>query len=271
METITNFIAADGLAAKIVISVAVLIAGWIVIKVVCMVLKKALDRSALDAVLYPFVLNTTRVVLWLMIILTVLSYLGVPMSAFITAIGAAGVAIALALKDSLSNFAGGILILLSKPFKKGDFIEDLQVSGKVEEINMLYTTIMTNDNKIITMPNGKLANATVINYTKENLRRVDMKFPVAYEADIQKVKELLLTTSSGIEHVLQEPAPFAGVSKYEENAVHFDLYVWCETPYYWDVKYAIQEKMKNVFENAGISVPSPMVDVRIARRDVIRY
>lgn len=266
-----NWMSADGLGPKVAISIAAVLAGWLLIRVICMVLKKALDRSALDAVLYPFVLNTTKVVLWIMILLTLLSYLGVPMSAFITAIGAAGVAIALALKDSLSNFAGGILILLSKPFKKGDFIEDLQVSGKVEAINMLYTTIMTTDNKIITMPNGKLANATVINYTKEDLRRVDMKFPVAYEADVQKVKELLLSTSAGTEYVLKEPAPFAGVSKYEENAVHFDLYVWCETPHYWDVKYAIQEKMKNVFEKAGISVPSPMVDVRIARRDIVRY
>lgn len=271
MEAISNWIANDGLTVKITISIFALFAGWILIKIVCKILKRALDKSAMDAVLYPFVLNTAKVILWLMVILTVLSYLGVPMSAFITAIGAAGIAIALALKDSLSNFAGGILILLSKPFKKGDFIEDLEVSGKVDEINMLYTTILTNDNKIITMPNGKLANATVVNHTKENKRRVDMKFPVAYEADIAKVKALLMETAVNTEGVLSEPAPFAGVSKYEENAVHFDLFVWCETPRYWEIKYAIQEKMKTVFENAGISVPSPVMDVRITKRDVIRY
>ena len=271
MEALSNWTSSGGLSVKIAVSIAALFAAWIVIRVICKIMKKALDKSAMDAVLYPFVLNTAKVVLWLMVILTVLSYLGVPMSAFITAIGAAGVAIALALKDSLSNFAGGILILLSKPFKKGDFIEDLQVSGKVEAINMLYTTIMTTDNKIITMPNGKLANATVINYTKENIRRVDMKFPVSYYADVMKVKTLLLETAASSEYVLADPAPFAGVSKYEENAAHFDLFVWCETPYYWDVKYSIQEKMKNAFENAGISVPSPIVDVRIARRDMIRY
>jgi len=186
--------------------------GYIIISILCKIIWKALEKSKLDEVLHTFIINCIKVVLWILVAITAMSYLGIPIPAFITAIGAAGVAVALALKDSLSNFAGGILIIFSKPFNKGDFIEDYQTSGQVEKIDLLYTTLLTFDNKTITIPNGKLANSTIVNYSRADTRRVDCTFAISFQDDIEKVKDLLQAVAESNPIILREPEYMIGVA-----------------------------------------------------------
>jgi small conductance mechanosensitive channel len=218
------------------IALGIILAGYILIRIICGIIRRGLNKSKLDEALHSFIINCIRIILWIMTIITALDYMGVPISAFLTALGAAGVAVALALKDSLGNFAGGILIILSKPFKKGDYIEDYQTAGQVEKIDLLYTTLVTFDNKVITVPNGKLANSTIVNYTKSDSRRVDCTFSVTYRDDILKVKEILHAVAESNPLIFSEPAPLIGVARQGEGKIEVDLKVWCKTDDYLDVK-----------------------------------
>lgn len=247
------------------ISVLIICGGYIIMKVILRILQKALEHSRMDAVLHAFFVNSARVIMWITILLTALNYLGIPPTAFLTVVGAAGVAVALALKDSLGNFAGGILIIITKPFSKGDFIEDLEISGKVQAIDLLYTTLTTFDNKIITMPNGKLANSTIINYTRAETRRVDCTFTIGYESDIGAVKEILLTVAQSDDRIFREPPPVVGVAGHQDNAVAMDFKVWCKTEDYWDVMYYVQEHVKLAFDAAEVNIPYPQMDVHLKK------
>lgn len=247
------------------IALCIVLVGYIVIRVLCGIIRRALGRSMLDEVLHTFIVNSTKIVLWIMVTITALSYAGIPVSAFLAALGAAGVAIALALKDSLGNFAGGILIILTKPFKKGDYIEDYQAAGLVEKIDLLYTTLLTIDNRVITIPNGKLANSTIVNYSAMKSRRVDCKFSISYQDDITKTKDILLAVVESNPAVYKEPEPFIGVSKQGEWSIEIDLKVWCDTKDFGDVKYYLEEQVKLAFDEAGITIPFPQMEVRLKK------
>lgn len=247
------------------IAFGIILVGYIVVSIVCRIIRKALNRSKLDEVLHTFIINCIKVILWIMIIITALSYIGIPVSAFLAALGAAGVAVALALKDSLGNFAGGILIILTKPFKKGDYIEDYQTAGQVEKIDLLYTTLLTFDNKVITVPNGKLANSTIVNYSSLGLRRVDCNFRVSFQDDIGKVKDVLQAVVESNPRIFKEPDPIIGVSGQSDWSIDLDLKVWCATQDYWDVKYYLGEQVKLAFDEADITIPFPQMEVRLKK------
>lgn len=251
---------------NIAIAAGIVLAGYIVIRILCSIVHKALVKSTLDEVLYPFIINCIKIILWIIVVITALSYLDIPIGALLTALGAAGVAIALALKDSLGNFAGGILIIISKPFKKGDYIEDYQTAGKVEKIDLLYTTLITFDNKVITIPNGKLANSTIVNYTRSESRRVDCVFSVTYQDDIQKVKELLQTVAESNPAIFTEPAPLIGIAKQGEGRIDVDLKVWCSTEDYQEVSYYLQEQVKLAFDEAGVRMAPPQMEVQLKKK-----
>ncbi len=248
------------------IAFGIVLVGYIVISIVSRIIRKALQKSKLDEVLHTFIINCSRIILWIMMIITALSYIGIPVSAFLAALGAAGVAIALALKDSLGNFAGGILIILTKPFKKGDYIEDYQTAGLVEKIDLLYTTLLTFDNKVITVPNGKLANSTIVNFSRLESRRVDCTFSVSYQDDIGKVKSVLQAVVESNPLISKEPAPIIGVSGQREWRIDIDLKVWCATPDYWEVKYYLEEQVKLAFDEADITIPFPQMEVRLKKK-----
>lgn len=243
-----------------------ILAGYIIIRIFCKITRKVLMRSKLDEALHTFVINCIKVILWILILITSLNYFGIPPTAFLTVLGAAGVAIALALKDSLSNFAGGLLIIFTKPFNKGDFIEDYQTSGQVEKIDLLYTTLLTFDNKTITIPNGKLANSTIVNYSRAENRRVDCTFAVSYQDDIEKVKDLLDAVADSCPMVLKEPEKIVGVSGHKEGRLLIDLRVWCKNSDYMDVKYFLEEQVKLAFDEAGVMVPLPQLDVHVSKK-----
>lgn len=251
---------------KIGVALLILLVGYIVIHILIKILKKGIQRTKMDEVLHTFFLNCAKMVLWIILLITTLDYLGIPPTSFLTVLGAAGVAVALALKDSLSNFAGGILIIITKPFSKGDFIEDMETSGKVEKIDLLYTTLMTFDNKVITIPNGKLANSTITNYSRELQRRVDCTFSVGYDDDIALVKEILAVVADSNPKIYKEPIPVIGVAGHGDNAVQFHVRVWCATEDYWDVFYFLQEQVKLAFDLHNISIPYPQMDIHMKKK-----
>lgn len=251
---------------SIAIALGIILAGYIIISILCGIIRKALNKSKLDEVLHTFIINCIKIVLWIMVLITALSYVGIPVSAFLAALGAAGVAVALALKDSLGNFAGGILIILSKPFKKGDYIEDYQTAGQVEKIDLLYTTLLTFDNKVITIPNGKLANSTIVNYTRSENRRVDCTFSVTYQEDITKVKDILQAVAESNPIIFSEPAPLIGVARQGEGKIEVDLKVWCNTQDYLDVKYYLEEQVKLAFDEADIKMAYPQMEVQLKKK-----
>lgn len=250
---------------KILVTLLIIGVGALVVKTLCKMAHKLLNKSNVDEILHVFFVNCLKVLLWAIVLVMALDYLGIPPTSLLTVLGAAGVAVALALKDSLGNFAGGILIILSKPFSKGDFIEDLSISGRVEKIDLLYTTLMTLDNKTITIPNGKLANSTIINYSSEQSRRVDCTFSIGYQDDIAKAKEVLLNVTESNPDIYQDPAPIIGVAGHGDNAINLDVRVWCDTAEYWNVFYYLNEQVKLAFDVADISIPYPQMDVHVVK------
>jgi len=257
----------EGLAAILVLGKALLIlgVGFLAMKVIVLICEKALDKSRLDSVLHKFIVNAVKVFIWIIILVSVLSSLGIATSTFITILGAGGIAIALALKDSLGNVAGGIILLVTKPFKKGDYINIIETSGQVESMDLLYTTLKTFDNKVIEVPNGKITNAVLINYSKEEWRRVDCVFSIGYQDSIEKAKEILLTIAESHEDILIERTPIIGVAGHFDSSIHLDLKVWCKNENYWDVKYFLEENVKLAFDEAGITIPFPQMEVRVRK------
>lgn len=243
-----------------------LLAGYIAIRIVKTVTKKLLRRSKVDEVLYTFILHSINIVLWAILLIAVMAYVGIPVTSFLTVLGAAGVAVALALRDSLANFAGGILIMISKPFNKGDYIEDLQTSGLVDQIDLLYTRLITFDNKVITIPNGKLANSTIINNTKLDTRRVDCVFRISLDADLQRAKEILQIVAEHDPRIMDQPAPIIGVAGLVDHAIELDLRAWCKTEDVLDVRYFLEEGVKMAFDEAGIVIPYQQIDVNLRKR-----
>ncbi len=240
-----------------------LVIGWILITVILRIARKALQKSRLDEALHTFILNSAKAVLWVVVLITVLSQLEIDTKSLITVLGAGGAAIALALKDSLGNVAGGLIILINKPFSKGDTIEVQQTVGIVDSIDLLTTKLHTFDNKVVMIPNGTITTSILTNYSRENIRRVDCVFSISYEADIGKAKDILQNVSSCCPQVLAEPAKIIGVASHGENAVMLDLKVWCSTLDYFDVKYFLEENVKIAFDEAGIEIPYPKLDVHI--------
>ncbi len=253
IETLTNL----GYAA------AVLVCGFILISVILHIVKKTLGKTRLDEALHTFVLNSVKAALWIVLIIIVLDKLGVSTTSLVAVLGAGGAAIALALKDSLGNIAGGIIILINKPFSKGDTIEIAGATGVVDAIDLLTTRLHTFDNKVITIPNGTLTTSILTNYSRESIRRVDCVFGISYQSDIGKAKDILKTVAEHCPKANREPSYIIGVAEQSDNAVLLDLKVWCSTEDYFDVKYYLEENVKIAFDEAGIVIPYPQIDVHI--------
>lgn len=246
-------------------SVLIIIVGVVLIKIILGILKKALKRTTLDESMHKFIVNVAKSALWIILIVVLLGYMNVPTAPLVAALGAAGAAIALALKDSLGNIAGGILLLANKPFKKGDEIDVAGINGKVESIDLFVTTIKTFDNKVVTVPNGTITTSVIVNYSMEEVRRVDLKFGISYDSDIATAKDVLLAVAESCPDVLLDPPPVVGVSAHGESQVTMDLKVWCETAMYYDVKYYMTEQVKLAFDEANITIPYPQMDVRVIK------
>lgn len=248
-------------------AVLVFVIGLIVFKILMKVCEKALNKSKLDPSLHKFIINSIKIVLIVLLIVTVLGSLGIATSTFVAILGAGGIAIALALKDSLANVAGGIILLVTKPFKKGDYIDIIEVAGIVETIDLFYTTLKTFDNKVIGVPNGKITNSVLINYSKENFRRVDCLFSIGYNDSIEEAKNILLAITESNEDIIMEPEPIIGVAGQHNSRIDIDLKVWCLNEKYWDVKYFLEENVKLAFDEAGITIPYPQMAIHLKKNN----
>lgn len=244
---------------------AAFVIGLVIIKIILITVRKVLARSAIDSVLYKFIINSIKIICFIVLILTVLNWVGVPTSTLVTVIAAAGAAIALAVKDSLSNFAGGLLIMVNKPFSQGDYIEvDINdITGKVQEIDLLYSKLITFDNKIISIPNSILANNAVTNYSGADARRIDIQVGAGYDCDIDKVKSVIRKVIDGSDYFHRDPEPVIGVSEYADSAVIYDTFVWCDTDIYYDARYYLLENIKKSFDSEGIDIPYPQIVVHV--------
>ncbi len=267
-KIVDRFLKSEGLssgAVTVIELVALLVLGFIAIKVIVYLTKRTMKKSSLDASLYKFVLNGVKAVLYITLITMALSILGVSPTTIVTVVGAAGAAIALALKDSLANIAGGMMIMMTKPFSKEDYIDVGNVSGKVEHIDLFLTTLRTYDYKTITIPNGLINTSILVNHSKEDIRRVDCVFGIGYDNNIGEAKEILENVCSANSDILSEPGPVIGVSSHGDSAVMIDLKVWCRTEQYWDIKYFLEENVKIAFDEHGINIPYPQIDVHMVR------
>lgn len=245
----------------ILIAVIVFVIGFIALMVISKIIKKTLKRTKLDVSLQSFFVKTINIIGFILILICSLSTAGISTTGLIAGFSAAGAAVALALKDSLSNIAGGIVLLISHPFVTGDYIEMGDKSGIVKEIDILQTTLITPDNKTVVIPNGLLSSDEVINYTKEETRRVDLNIPISYENDVENARQSIIKAASRENKVLTNEPPFVKVVEYSDSCVNLTVRVWCKTEDYWDVYFSMIEKIRDAFNEDGIIIPYQRIDV----------
>ena len=246
---------------KIVTAILVFVIGLWIVKFLVSGFNKASRKSKMDASLQKFLSSLFGMTLKILVVISVISMLGVETTSFVAILGAAGLAVGFALQGSLSNFAGGVLILIFKPFKVGDFIEGAGHAGSVHSIEVLATTLKTPDNKTIIIPNGQLSGSSIINYSTEEKRRVDFVFGISYGDDMAKAKNIIQSVVSADERIHKDPEPFIVVSNLGDSSVDITLRVWVNTPDYWAVYFATTEKVKAAFDKEKISIPFPQMDI----------
>ncbi len=271
MYTIEAFISAlaayvTRFGTKLIAAAVILVVGIKLSKWIASLINKSKSLDKLDGGVKKFASRAAKIALYVITIITAAGVLGIPSASFIAVLGSAGVAIGLALQGSLSNIASGILILVNKPFRVGDFIEAGNVSGTVKEIGFFSTTIVTADNKVISYPNSSISSSCITNYSAMETRRVDLTFSVGYDSDTEKVKEILLKTAYDNPLVISEPAPpFAAMSAQGDSALCFVLRTWCKSADYWTVYFSLNEKVKAAFDENKIEIPYNKLDVNICK------
>ena len=250
---------------KLVAALLVMIVGRFLIKWVVKLVTKGKFAQKTDKTVVTVMSHFITAALYVVLIVIVIAILGIPTASVITVIASAGVAIGLALQGALSNIAGGIMILVLRPFRVGDFVEISGNSGTVTDVGIFYTVLTTGDNKVVTIPNGTVMGDTITNYSTKETRRVDLIFSVAYGTDVEKVKSILLEEADKHELVLKDPAPFARLSKQNESSLDFTMRVWVESQNYWTVHFDLLEALNNRLEAEGIEIPFNQLDVNIKK------
>lgn len=248
---------------KLLAAIIVLIVGMKCIKALSRWLKTSKKLDKLDDSLRSFLSSFSNIVLYIVLVITVAMVLGVPATSFITILASCGVAVGLALQGSLSNFAGGLMILFFKPFKVGDFIEASGESGTVAEISVVYTVLRTPDNKLITIPNGSLTNSVIENYSTEPTRRVDFTFTADYSCDVEKVKSIISEVINEHPATLKDPEPFVRLSACSDSALTYTARVWVKSENYWTLFFDVTENVKAAFDKNDITIPYPQLDVHV--------
>ena len=242
--------------------IAVLVIGLVTSRLIIKLLKNILVKTNIDHTAVTFILSFVKVLLYIIIAITALATIGVNVASLLTAVGAAALTAGLALQDSLSNLASGMIILLNKPFVAGDILEFEGIKGRVENIKIFFTTIHTLDNKTVTIPNSRLTSNNVVNCTMVDKRRVDLKYTISYDDDISKVKGLIYTLISENDKIINIPEPEVHVGAHLDSGIEIIVMVWTTPDDYYDVYYFMQENVKLVFDKNGITIPYPHVVVK---------
>lgn len=254
-----------GLLPSLISALVVLVAGIVLTRLVLKMIGHTLEKSRLEPTATSFLRSLVNVGLHVLLAVVVLSVLKVPMTSIITVIGTMGLAIGLALQNSLSNVAGGFLILFSKPLKVGDFVEFSGVTGTVESIAILQTKLRQPDGTTVFIPNGKIADSMILNYSEDPKRRIDLSFGIGYEADFEKAKAIISGILDKNPYVIKEPAPVVRVGSLDDSAVTIHVRVWTMHEHYWDLHYDLHEQVKKEFDARGISIPFPQMDVHMEK------
>lgn len=251
---------------RLIGAIIVLFIGLRIIKILGNATARFFEKQKMDDSLKPFLHSLISALLKIILVITVLSMLGIEMTSFIAILGAAGLAIGMAFSGTLQNFAGGVLILILKPYKVGDFIEAQGYTGVVKEIQIFHTTLNTVDNKRVIIPNGGLSTNSLINYTSESIRRVDWTVSIAYGDSSETARKVISQICSSNSNILNEPELFIGLAKLNNSSVDFTVRAWTKTEDYWNVFFDINEKIYNTFGKNGLNIPFPQLDVHIKEK-----
>lgn len=261
LDLIREFILSYGL--KILGAIIALIIGLWIIRILTRTLARLMEKRDVDQSLRGFLKSLFSITLKILLIISVASMVGIAMTSFIAILAAAGLAVGMALSGTLQNFAGGVMILLFKPFKVGDFIDAQGHMGTVREIQIFNTILKTPDNKTIIIPNGGLSNGSMVNFSTEPQRRVDMTFGMGYGEDIDKAKGVIQSLIKADNRILNDPEPFVAVSELADSSVNFVVRVWVNAADYWGVYFDMHKNIYNSFNKEGISIPFPQMDVHL--------
>lgn len=248
---------------RLLAAALVLLIGLKLAKFIVKLIQKGKGFSKIDAGVQTFLLSFIKIAMNVLIFLTAANVLGIPMTNFVALITSAGVAVGLAMQGSLSNLAGGIMILVFKPFRVNDFIDTAQGSGTVTEITILYTILTTPDNRRIVIPNGAISNEAITNYSYNDTRRLDLTFSVSYDSDIEKVRSILLEAAQGHALSLKDPEPFCRLSEHGDSSLDIVLRVWVKKDDYWDLHFDLKEQVTDAFAKNDIKIPFPQMDVHV--------
>ena len=247
----------------VVFAILIFVIGRIVVKMVTGVLRKIMKKANVDEILINFLASIAGGVMMLFVIIASLDKLGVPTGSAVALVGAAGLAIGFAMQDSLSNFASGVMLIIFRPFKNGDFVEAGGATGVVEKIQIFSTIMKTGDNREIIVPNGAIFGGVITNYSARDTRRVDMVFGIGYDDDLLKAKQILKDIIAADDRILQDPAPAVAINDLGDSCVNFKVRPWVKAADYWDVLSDVTESVKLTFDKEGISIPYPQTDVHL--------
>lgn len=264
LQSVNSFF--NNLNPRQILTIVLLFVGCMAaMKVVLKLTDRAFCRLEVEKSLHTFLHAALRVILWLITLCIVLDYIGVPMTSLVALLGVIGLAISLAIQGTLSNLAGGIQILLSKPFKAGDYVEAGGVGGTVAEVGLAYTKLATVDNKVISVPNGQISAEKIINYTTAERRRVDLVFGTSYDNKPEQVIACIKEVVEAHPKAMAAPEPFVRLSAFKESSIEYTIRVWCATEDYWDLHFDLLEQIKAAFDRVGIEIPYHHLNVHVIR------
>lgn len=248
---------------RAIAALAILVIGYLAAKIMASLLRKAMRKAGIDATLVSFLSNLSYMLLMVLVVIAALTKLGVDTTSFAAVLAAAGLAIGFALKDSLGNFASGVMIIALRPFKVGDLVEAAGMEGVIDEISVFATKLRTKDYRVIIVPNGSITSEPITNYSAEEIRRIDMVFGIGYDDDIKKAKELFRRVLDENPKVLDSPAADVAVAELADSSVNFAVRPWCKTDDYFDLIFELTEAIKLACDAEGISIPYPQRDVHL--------
>lgn len=252
-------------APKVIGALAVLIIGLWVISLITKAFRRMMKKRDMDPSLHGFLASMVSIILKVLLFISVMSMVGIEATSFIAIIGAAGLAVGLALQGTLQNFAGGVIILLFKPYKVGDFIDGAGHMGSVAEIKIFTTILHTPDNKVVIIPNAQLSNSSLTNFSTMEDRRVDFTFGIGYGDDYDKAKSVLLDLINADDRIMKDPAPFIVLSELADSSVNIVVRVWAKGSDYWGIYFDMNEKVYKTFTKEGINIPFPQMDVHVIK------
>lgn len=270
LETVEGYIPkVIDFAVNILIAIVIFIVGKIIIKYLLKICRKFFEKSKMEISVQRFLDSLIKVILYVVLIIIICDRVGIDTASFIAVLGTLGLTVGLALQGSLSNFAGGVLILMLKPFRVGDYIVDNGTGreGTVEKIDLFYTKLITPDNKAISIPNGALSNSSITNVTQFDKRRVDIDFGIGYADDIEKAKKVIFDVASKDEAIMRDPEIAVIVRELAASQVTITVRAWCKTSDYWNVYFRLMENVKNALDSNGIEIPFNQLQVHISKED----